>query len=304
MQKSKQQKSPKIMALKTSNHGFAIIDKEAGWTSHDVVAKARGVFATKKIGHSGTLDPPATGVLILGVGKATRLLRFLTDLQKEYVATMVIGSETDTLDAEGATTRTTDHRPTLDNLQESSKHFLGVIDQVPPMVSAVKVQGRRLYELAREGKEIHRESRKVIIHELLISASPKSDVFQLKIKCGSGTYVRSLVSDIAQKAGSLAHVGSLRRTAIGSFNELVANKIDGASLIGLTEGLRDYEMIQVDDKMRDRIRVGAVVRVEEFPPLSTDGPWGIVDLNQNLLAMYEKFKNETLKPAVVLSQER
>jgi tRNA pseudouridine55 synthase len=172
------------------------------------------------------------------------------------------------------------------------------------MVSAVKVQGRRLYELAREGKEIHRESRKVIIHELLISASPKSDVFQLKIKCGSGTYVRSLVSDIAQKAGSLAHVGSLRRTAIGSFNELVANKIDGASLIGLTEGLRDYEMIQVDDKMRDRIRVGAVVRVEEFPPLSTDGPWGIVDLNQNLLAMYEKFKNETLKPAVVLSQER
>ena len=303
MQKSKQQKSLKTMALKTSKHGFVIVDKEVGWTSHDVVAKARGIFATKKIGHSGTLDPPATGVLILGVGKATRLLRFLTDLQKEYVATMVIGSETDTLDAEGVTTKTTDHRPTLHDLQESSKNFVGIIDQIPPMVSAVKVQGKRLYELAREGKEIQREPRKVAIHELSISDGLESDVFQLKIKCGSGTYVRSLVSDIAQKAGSLAHVGSLRRTAIGSFNETVANKIEKASLIDLTEGLRDYEMIQVDDKMSDRIRVGAVVHLEEFSHLTTDGPWGIVDLNNNLLAMYEKFKNETLKPAVVLSQE-
>ena len=137
-------------------NGFAIIDKEAGWTSHDVVARARKLLNIRKIGHSGTLDPPATGVLILGIGKATRLLRFITDLRKEYVATMVIGSETDTLDAEGKVTNTTKIYPTLQELQENALSFIGDIKQVPPMVSAVKIKGKRLYELARE--EIGRAS--------------------------------------------------------------------------------------------------------------------------------------------------
>lgn len=286
-----------------TKNGFAIVDKEAGWTSHDVVAKARGIFGTKKIGHSGTLDPPATGVLILGLGKATRLLRFITELPKEYEATMIIGSETSTLDSEGEIVRTTHHRPTLKELQESSLDFIGAINQIPPMVSAIKVQGKRLYEIAREGKEIPRKSRKVYIHELSISDGPESNVFKLKVKCGSGTYVRSLVSDIAQKAGSLAHVGTLRRTAIGSFNEIEAKHIEKAEIIGLTQGLKDYEMIQVDDKMRDRIQVGAVVGADELSPAKSSGPWAIVDSQQNLLAMYENFKPGTLKPAVVLPQE-
>jgi len=291
------------MAQTTTKHGFAIIDKETGWTSHDVVAKARGIFGTKKIGHSGTLDPPATGVLILGLGKATRLLRFITDLPKEYEATMVIGAETSTLDAQGEILRRTNNKPSLTELQAISKDFVGVINQIPPMVSAVKVNGKRLYEIAREGKEVTREPRKVKIHELSIADGPQSNVFTLKVKCGSGTYIRSLVADIAKKAGSMGHVGTLRRTAIGSHNEIEAAQLEKAVIIKLTEGLKDYEMIQVNDTMRDRIKVGAVLRTEELSPTKVHGPWAIVDSEQNLLAMYENFKNGTLKPAVVLPQE-
>ncbi len=296
-------KSQIIMVQTISKHGFAIVDKETGWTSHDVVAKARGIFGTKKIGHSGTLDPPASGVLILGLGKATRLLRFITDLPKEYEATMVIGAETSTLDADGEVLRRTNKRPSLEELQAISVNFIGVINQIPPMVSAVKVQGKRLYEIAREGKEITRQPRKVKIHELTVSDGPKSNVFKLKVKCGSGTYIRSLVSDIAQQAGSLGHVGTLRRTAIGSHNETEASQVEKAVIIKLTEGLKDYEMIQVDDTLRDRIKVGAVVKTEELSPAKPQGPWAIVDSEQNLLAMYENFKTGTLKPAVVLPQE-
>ncbi len=292
-----------IMAQTTTKHGFAIVDKETGWTSHDVVAKARGVFGTKKIGHSGTLDPPASGVLILGLGKATRLLRFITDLPKEYEATMVIGAETSTLDADGEVLRRSDHKPSLEELQAISVNFIGVINQIPPMVSAVKVQGKRLYEIAREGKEITRKPRKVKIHELSVSDGPESNVYTLKVKCGSGTYIRSLVSDIAQQAGSLGHVGTLRRTAIGSHNEIEASQVEKAAIIKLTEGLKDYEMIQVDDTLRDRINVGAVVKTEELSPSKPQGPWAIVDSEQNLLAMYENFKTGMLKPAVVLPQE-
>ena len=291
------------MVQTTSKHGFAIVDKETGWTSHDVVAKARGIFGTKKIGHSGTLDPPASGVLILGLGKATRLLRFITDLPKEYEATMIIGAETSTLDADGEVLRRTNKRPSLEELQAISVNFIGVINQIPPMVSAVKVQGKRLYEIAREGKEITRQPRKVKIHELTVSDGPKSNVFKLKVKCGSGTYIRSLVSDIAQQAGSLGHVGTLRRTAIGSHNETESSQVEKAVIIKLTEGLKDYEMIQVDDTLRDRIKVGAVVKTEELSPAKPQGPWAIVDSEQNLLAMYENFKTGTLKPAVVLPQE-
>ncbi len=297
------QKSQIIMAQTTTKHGFAIVDKETGWTSHDVVAKARGIFGTKKIGHSGTLDPPASGVLILGLGKATRLLRFITELPKEYEATIVIGAETSTLDADGEVLRRTNSKPSLKELQAISVNFIGEINQIPPMVSAVKVQGKRLYEIAREGKEITREPRKVKIHELSVSDGPENNVFTLRVKCGSGTYIRSLVSDIAQQAGSLGHVGTLRRTAIGSHNEIEASQVEEAAIIKLTEGLKDYEMIQVDDTMRDRIKVGAVVKTEELSPTKPQGPWAIVDSEQNLLAMYENFKTGTLKPAVVLPQE-
>ena len=287
----------------SSKNGFAIIDKDPGWTSHDVVARARKILDTRKIGHSGTLDPPATGVLILGIGKATRLLRFITDLRKEYIATMVLGSETDTLDADGEVTETTEILPSLSQLQESARTYVGDIQQVPPMVSAVKIKGKRLYQLAREGKEVHRDPRNVTIHHIEIDQSSENNVYQIKVSCGSGTYIRSLVSDIAKNSGSLAHVGTLRRTAIGSFGESLANPIDGVEIISMSEGLRDYEKVAVNADVGERIKVGAVMGKEKLGIHSGSGPWPIVDANGELLAVYENYNHDTVKPAVVISQD-
>jgi len=291
------------MTKLSSKNGFAIIDKDPGWTSHDVVARARKILDTRKIGHSGTLDPPATGVLILGIGKATRLLRFITDLRKEYVATMVLGSETDTLDADGEVTETTEILPSLSQLQESARNYVGDIQQVPPMVSAVKIKGKRLYQLAREGKEVHRDPRNVTIHHIEIDQSSENNVYQIKVSCGSGTYIRSLVSDIAKKSGSLAHVGTLRRTAIGSFDDSLANPIDGVRIISMSEGLRDYEKITVNADVGKRIKVGSVMGKEKLGIHIGSGPWPIVDENDELLAVYENYNHDTVKPAVVISQD-
>ena len=287
----------------STKNGFAIIDKEAGWTSHDVVARARKILNTRKVGHSGTLDPPATGVLILGVGKATRLLRFITDLQKEYVATMIMGSETDTLDAEGKITKTTNTYPSLSDLQESARSFIGDIQQIPPMVSAVKVGGKRLYELAREGKQIDREPRNVKIDKIEVATSLEENVFKLEVSCGSGTYIRSLVADIAKETGSLAHVGKLRRTAIGSFEESLAGSIESAQLITMTEGLRDYQKIEVDLKLSERVKVGAVLKDNELGVEFGTGPWVVVNSQDELLAVYEEYGNENVKPSVVIPSE-
>ena len=287
----------------STKNGFAIIDKEAGWTSHDVVARARKILDTRKVGHSGTLDPPATGVLILGVGKATRLLRFITDLQKEYVATMIMGSETDTLDAEGKITKTTNTYPSLSDLQESARSFIGDIQQIPPMVSAVKVGGKRLYELAREGKQIDREPRNVKIDKIEVATSLEENVFKLEVSCGSGTYIRSLVADIAKETGSLAHVGKLRRTAIGSFEESLAESIESAQLITMTEGLRDYQKIEVDLKLSERVKVGAVLKDNELGVEYGTGPWVVVNSQDELLAVYEEYGNENVKPSVVIPSE-
>ena len=176
--------------------GIAIVDKPAGFTSHDVVAKARKVFGTRKIGHSGTLDPDATGVLILGVGRATRLLRFLTLLPKSYIGEIVFGKETSTLDSSGEVLAVHD----MTNLKASevrkaSQMFLGEIEQTPPMVSAVKVGGKRLYEIAREGLEVDRPSRIVSVQRF--EANPTDDplVYEVLVDCSSGTYVRSLAAD-------------------------------------------------------------------------------------------------------------
>src|SRR5438270_8383956 len=195
--------------------GLAVIDKQAGWTSHDVVAKARGILGTKKIGHSGTLDPDATGVLLLGVGRATRLLRYLNDLPKTYTGEVVLGLETSTLDASGTPTARWDMSSvTPDEVQEELPQFVGDIEQIPPMVSAVHVGGKRLHELAREGIEVEREPRKV--HVESFTAEPTDDplVYRIEVTCSSGTYIRSLAADLGHALGGGAHLRNLRRTAI------------------------------------------------------------------------------------------
>src|SRR5690606_37869387 len=182
--------------------GLAVVDKAAGWTSHDVVAKARGILGQKKVGHSGTLDPDATGVLLLGVGKVTRLLGYLTALPKSYVGEVVLGAETDTLDASGEVTATHDmRRVTLADARAAAAAFVGDIEQVPPMVSAVKIGGKRLHELARAGETVERPPRPVTVHRLVLEeAAPATDasamVLRIEVDCSSGTYIRTLADDL------------------------------------------------------------------------------------------------------------
>ncbi len=227
--------------------GFAVVDKEAGWTSHDVVAKARGVFGTRKVGHSGTLDPAATGVLVLGVGRGTRLLRFITDLEKTYVAEAVLGVETDSLDADGEITATHDMSGvTIEDVSRTAAQFVGDIEQIPPMVSAIKIDGKRLHELAREGKTVERKPRPVTVHEISVDpayvepGSGDRDVFRFTTRCGSGTYIRTIAADIGAALGGGAHVNYLRRTAIGRHTEATAAPVEKATIISLAEGLADY----------------------------------------------------------------
>ncbi len=171
--------------------GFAVVDKQAGWTSHDVVARARKVIGERRVGHAGTLDPDATGVLLLGVGRATRLLRFLTALPKTYTAEVVFGRETSTLDASGETTATYEMQVEPAQVLAAAATLTGPIMQVPPMVSALKVDGRRLHELAREGIEVEREPRPVTVHRFDVDSTPDPLVYRVEVECSSGTYVRS-----------------------------------------------------------------------------------------------------------------
>lgn len=278
--------------------GIAVIDKQAGLTSHDVVGRARKILDTRKVGHSGTLDPDATGLLILGVGGATRLLRFLTVLPKRYVADVVLGVETTTLDAAGEVTATHDMAAvSRDAVVEAAAGFVGEIEQVPPMVSAVKVDGRRLHELAREGLEVERKSRSVVIHELTIGGALGADAdFSLEVVCSSGTYVRTLAADLGTALGGGAHVATLRRTAIGSFSEADAHQLEELELLPPAEGLEDYPAVVVADDVVASVRYGQRVDQELF---GGDGPWRMLDSDGQLVAMFERVDG-VARSAVVL----
>ena len=198
--------------------GLAVVDKAAGWTSHDVVAKARGVLGTRKVGHSGTLDPDATGVLLLGVGKVTRLLRYLGLPAKTYTGVIVLGTSTSTLDASGEVTGTWEMGTgELDDVRAAAAALTGDILQVPPMVSAIQVGGKRLHELAREGIEVEREPRPVTVHRFEVGEPLSPGRFPIEVDCSSGTYIRTLAADLGTALGGGAHLRDLRRTAIGSF---------------------------------------------------------------------------------------
>ncbi len=244
--------------------GVCIVDKPTGWTSHDVVAKARGVLGTRKVGHSGTLDPDATGVLVLGVGRATRLLRFLTALGKSYVGEVVLGTTTSTLDAAGEVTGTYEMGEVdLDAMRAAAARFVGTIEQIPPMVSAVKVDGRRLHELAREGIEIERAPRTVTISRIDVAATADANVFRVEVDCGSGTYIRTLAADIGTALGGGAHLRNLRRTAVGSFTEADARGLDALELLPMAEVLRDYPRLDADAE-----GVAALVQGKRLPMAS------------------------------------
>jgi tRNA pseudouridine55 synthase len=285
-------------------HGLAIVDKEAGWTSHDVVAKARGILGTRKIGHSGTLDPDATGVLLLGVGKVTRLLRFLGLTSKTYTGVIVLGTSTSTLDASGEVTGTWDMRAvTIDEVRTAAAELTGDILQVPPMVSAKQVDGKRLHELAREGKVVDREPVPVTVHRFDVGEPVGEGRYPIEVECSSGTYIRSLAADVGTALGGGAHLRDLRRTAIGSFTVAEAKPLDALTpeaLLTPANALRDLEAVTVDDALAADVAQGKVLDRERggFPG---DGPWPVRAEDGRLLAVYEAHRGATAKPSVVLA---
>lgn len=198
--------------------GALLIDKPAGWTSHDVVAKVRGHFRLEKVGHCGTLDPMATGLLIIVLGKATKLSEKLMSADKVYEGTMRLGETTDSYDADGELVET---RPvpslTTEMLNEAAASFLGDQLQVPPMVSAKKIGGVPLYKLARKGQEVYREARPVHLYTYRFHDYEEPFAY-FRVSCTKGTYVRSLAHDLGQKLGCGAHLTALRRTASGKFD--------------------------------------------------------------------------------------
>ncbi len=213
-------------------NGIINIYKEKGFTSHDVVAKMRGICKQKKIGHTGTLDPDAEGVLPVCLGSGTRLCDMLTDKEKEYVAELILGVETDTQDMTGQVLSR--REPTMD--EETVKNvimsFLGEYMQIPPMYSALKVNGKKLYELARAGKEVERKARPVVIHELEI-LQMQLPVVKIRVLCSKGTYIRTLCADIGAKLGCGAAMQSLLRTKVGIF------RLEEAVTLKQLEVLRD-----------------------------------------------------------------
>ncbi len=212
-------------------NGFLIIDKPEGWTSFDVVAKIRGITGVKKIGHAGTLDPMATGVMVLMLGRTAKLLGYLPDTGKRYTAGVSLGTRTDTLDKTGAVVARSDMAVGEDDIRRALKGFTGEIEQVPPMYSAVKKDGVRLYDLARRGKEIHREKRRVTVYSIdLLSFDKCRQQFLLDIACSSGTYIRTLADDVGEILGTYAHLDSLRRTAACGFGESGCVKIEDVAL--------------------------------------------------------------------------
>jgi len=279
--------------------GVAVVDKEAGWTSHDVVARARKLLGTRRVGHSGTLDPDATGVLVLGVGRATRLLRFITALPKSYTARIVLGTETSTLDASGEITAV--HDMSLigaDDVRRAAAGLVGELQQIPPMVSAVRVGGRRLHEIAREGGEVDRAPRPVTVHHFEVAATADPAVYEASVSCSSGTYVRVLAADLGTALGGGAHLRDLRRVAVGSFTVDEAWPVDGLQLLPAAVGLRDLPGVIVDEGTAIDVGHGKVLDRDRLAA-SGEGPWPVHGPDGTLIAVYEDLQGR-VKPAVVL----
>lgn len=198
-------------------NGIINIYKEAGFTSFDVVAKMRGILKIKKIGHTGTLDPDATGVLPVCIGNGTKLVELLADHDKEYIAELMLGVATDTQDMSGTILKEHAVDVTKEEVESTILSFVGDYMQVPPMYSALKVNGKKLYELAREGKEVERKARKVTFHEIEI-LSVELPIVKIRVVCSKGTYIRTLCNDIGEKLGCYGAMKSLMRTRVGAFD--------------------------------------------------------------------------------------
>ena len=269
-------------------NGILLVDKPQDFTSHDVVAKLRGILHERRIGHSGTLDPMATGLLVVFVGRATRAVEFAESHEKEYIAGMRIGIVTDTEDISGTILQSTDRTVTPDELSAVLPEFSGEILQIPPMYSAIKIGGQKLCDIARKGGEVERKSRPITIHELSLLGQEQGD-FVLKVRCSKGTYVRTLCHDIGAKLGTGAALSSLRRTKCGCFDisdALTIDEIQSAAESGTLESciipvdslFAEYPVYTLNSEQRAKCLCGNSFRAD-----IEDGKYRVYDENGSFM---------------------
>ena len=250
--------------------GILLVDKPEGWTSHDVVGRLRRMTGQRRIGHSGTLDPMATGLLVVFLGCATRAVEFAEGHDKGYTALLRPGVVTDTLDTTGRVLVTSAQRPTRAELEAALERFRGEIEQLPPMYSAIKQGGKKLYEIARAGGEVERKPRPVTIYRLECTGEREDGDFELEVECSKGTYIRTLCDDIGRELGCGACMSGLRRTRAGGFDVKDAHTLEEIERLGVHECLLPVDalfagrpiLLIKDGKTERALRNGMAVKLD------------------------------------------
>lgn len=272
-------------------NGILLVDKPADWTSNDVVVKLKGVLHERRIGHSGTLDPMATGLLVVFVGRATRAVEFAEAHDKRYIAGLRLGLVTDTQDISGTVLESRDADVSADELRPALARFIGEQEQVPPMYSAIKVNGRRLYDIARSGGEVERKARKIKISRIDIVGRKNGD-YLLDISCSKGTYIRALCNDIGAALGCGGCMSSLRRVAAGEFSvdsahtleEVIAAAEEGEAeslLLPVDSLFKSLPTFEVDEPREKRIRNGSEIKT----PYLSDGEYRVYSKSGEFLML-------------------
>ena len=274
--------------------GLLLVDKPAGMTSHDVVDVVRRSLGIRKVGHAGTLDPMATGLLILGVGRATRLLRYLGELPKTYSATGRLGEETDTLDADGEVVRTAPVDASFAEVERACAALVGETMQIPPAYSAVKVGGRKLYEAARKGEVLEAPARPIHVDAFDVTAFDGRDL-EVMITCSGGTYVRVLVADVGRALGCGAHLVRLRRTRIGSFRVEDARPPGEGTLEPVERAVEHLPSVRLDPE-----EARAASHGRPLGPAGVVGPYAVIDPDDALVGIYRD-EGAMARPQVILS---
>lgn len=275
--------------------GIVPIDKPRGITSHDAVDAVRRALGTRKVGHAGTLDPMATGLLVMGVGRATRLLRFLGELPKTYEGSMQLGVATTTLDADGDVVARRPVRASDAEVAAAMGSLVGDSMQMPPAYSAVKVGGRKLYEAARAGEDLAAQARPVHVDGFAL-VGRHGDVVDFRVVCGGGTYVRVLAADVGVAVGCGAHLTRLRRTAIGSFSvEEASPPHDPGAPLPMARALTHLPQVRIDAEESIAVSHGRILG-----PAGIDGPYAVVSPDGRLLGVYRDDGAKS-RPEVVLA---
>jgi tRNA pseudouridine55 synthase len=273
--------------------GLVLVDKPWGKTSHDVVDAMRRRLGTRKVGHAGTLDPMATGLLVLGVGRATRLLRYLGDLPKTYTGSARLGVETDTLDADGTVVRSTPVTSTREEIVAAAGELVGESLQAPPAYSAVKVGGRKLYEAARRGEELEAPPRPIRVDAFDVTGFDGSE-FAFAVTCSGGTYVRVLVAEVGRALGSGAHLTALRRTAIGPFAVEDAEPPEAARPVPIDRAVAHLPRLPLEAE-----EAKAASHGRPLGPAGIEGPYGVFDAEGRLIGVYRD-RGAMARPEVIL----